>query len=454
MYEGTPVLANCFAGFRVKQSGGITVLVPVVNGAEVGTTFTPVSGHSYTLRLRLHCVEMQRVMQRYYTMVDGAVEAFGSASGVAAPMDAVFELVDEGAASSTPATVLYDSVTAGGTVASSPATCQFVVANSTQITGSVASVGVTRPGSLWIVSTLPSGAKQTRLIGSAGQGVDCRASYGTLAGSAAAVTFFAGRVPVAGELVTMFYRAEQRSVARLANAASIAAEARGGTSGVARWLGKVLQPAARSSADLESAAQAVLASATSRDAALTGAYVAINPAEDIWPGDVLAITSEGVTTYLLVRKVTAKDGGSVPEVLTYEISFANDWAAEWADGIGLRLSEAIATDIEPPQTAEVSPGHVLANLQQLAVTSLNTTTLSIDTGQVPPAGGGFEVRRSDGPFGVGADGVDLVLRSPVRAFSIPRAAQIEQYFVRMYDASTPPLYSRFSSAVFVNAPVS
>lgn len=454
MYEGTPVLANCFAGFRVRQSAGVTVLVPVVNGAEVGTTFTPLAGHNYTLRLRLHCVEMQRVMQRYYTMVEGVVEGFGSASGVAAPMDVVFELVDEGAASNTPATVLYDSVAAAGTIASSPATCQFVAVNSTQITGSVASVSVTRPGSLWIVSTLPSGAKQTRLIGSAGLGVDCQVSYGTQAGKPGAVTFFAGRVPVAGERVTVFYRGQQRSVARLANAASIAAEARGSTSGVARWLGKVLQPLARSSADLESAAQALLASATSRDAALSGTYVAINPAQDIWPGDVLAVTSEGVTTSLLVRKVTAKNGGAVPEVLTYEISFANDWAAEWADGIGLSLSEAIATDIALPQTAETSPGQVLANLQQLTVTSLNTTTISLDMGQTPPTGGGFEVRRSDGPFGVNADNVDLVLRSPVRAFSIPRAAQVEQYFIRMYDTSTPPLYSRFSSAVFVNAPVS
>ena len=48
MYQGTPVLANCFAGFRVRQSvsgtGGVTVLVPVVNGVEVGTVFTPLAG--------------------------------------------------------------------------------------------------------------------------------------------------------------------------------------------------------------------------------------------------------------------------------------------------------------------------------------------------------------------------------------------------------------------------
>ncbi len=97
---------------------------------------------------------------------------------------------------------------------------------------------------------------------------------------------------------------------------------------------------------------------------------------------------------------------------------------------------------------------MLANLQQLAVTSLTETALQVDAGTAPPAGGGFEVRRRDWEFGPAVDTVDLVLRSPVRSFTIPRAAQVERFYVRMYDGSTPPIYSRFSSAVFVNAPFS
>lgn len=453
-YQGTPVLANCFAGFRVRQSSGTTVLVPVVNGAEVGTVFTPVAGHSYTLRLRLHCVETQRVMQPHYCMVDGVVQSFGAANGVTAPMDFVFELVDEGTASNTPAMVLYDSVAVGGTIANSPATCEFVVVNATQIFGSIASISVTRSGTMWVVSTLPSGVLQTRLIGVAGQGVDCIASYGTQTGTPGKVTFFAGRVPLAGERVTVYYRSERRAIARLASAASIAAETSNNTPGTSRWLGKVLQPVARSSADCESAAEAILAISTSRSAALSGSYTAINPSQDIWPGDVLAITSNGITSSLLVRSVVAKDMGAQPEVIEYAVKFANDWAGEWADGIGLKLSEDIATNAWLPPVAASAPAQVLANLQQLSVTSLTTTTLQIDAGTNPPAGGGFEVRRSDWFFGVGVDAADLVMRSPVRAFSIPRAAQLEQYYIRMYDASMPPVYSRFSSAVFINAPVS
>jgi len=462
LYAGPIQLASCFAGFRVRQSssqtGGVTVLVPVLNGAEVGIMFTPLAGHTYTLRLRLHSVEMQRVMQRYYCMVDGVVQGFGDLNGVSAPCDVVFELVDEGTSSNTPATVLYDGAAATGTLSGSPANCSFAVVNSTQIFGSIRSVNVTRTGSAWVVNTLTNGTKQTRLIGAAGEGVDCEVSYGTSAGTPGKVTFLAGRVPVVGEVVTVQYRNQQRSVARMANAASVAAEAQAGAagniSGTSRWLGKVLKPVARSSADCEAAAQALLAFATSRTAAIAGSYSTVNPSADIWPGDVLAVTSDGVTSSLLVRSVEIKDGNAVPEIRTYAIKFANDWATEWADGLGLKLSEAIATNTVLPATAEDAPAQVLANLQQLSVTSVNGSEVQIDAGCDPPNGGGFEVRRRDWNFGEDVDTADLVLRSSVRNFSIPRAAQVERYYVRMYDANSPALYSRFSSAVFLNVPLS
>jgi hypothetical protein len=147
--------------------------------------------------------------------------------------------------------------------------------------------------------------------------------------------------------------------------------------------------------------------------------------------------------------VDIADGAASPEVLTYRIAFANDWA----EGLGMKLSEAIAADALLPQTALSAPGNVLANLQQLQLVSATETALQVDAGTDPPAGGGFEVRRRDGDFGPGVD-QDLVLRSPVRSFSIPREGQVERYYVRMYDGSTPPVYSRFSSAVFTDLPVS
>jgi hypothetical protein len=440
LYKGATQSANCFVGYNVRQSGGATVVTPLVNGAEVGTVFTLLEGHVYTLRIRLHCVETQRVLQTYYAMVDGVVQAFGGGLATA-PMDVVFELQDLGVSSNTPATVLYD-----GSVVSSPASCSFVAVNSLQLFGSIGYCRVTQTGSAWVVSTLPSGVKTTRLVGVAGEGVDCTVS------TTGKVTFLAGRVPIAGELVTVTYRGQQRAVARLEDAASVAAEAAGGVPGTAQWLGKVLKPAARSSVDCESAARAVLSFSASRAAAAAGTYAAVNPV-DVWPGDVLAMTSGEQTMNVVVRRVDIVDGMACPEVLTYRMAFANDWA----EGLGLTLSEAIAVDALLPQTglSSTTPigGNVLANLQQLQVVSATGTALQVDAGMAPPAGGGFEVRRRDGDFGPGVD-QDLVLRSPVRSFSIPREGQVEHYYVRMYDGSTPPVYSRFSSAVFTDLPVS
>ncbi len=437
LYRGDIARVNCVAGYNVRTTGGATIVSPFVNGAEVGTAFTLLSGHTYTLRVRVHSVEPQRMLQTYYAMVDGALQGFGGGE-VASPVSLVFELQDLGASSNTPATVLYD-----GVITSAPGSCAFAAVNSVALSGSIGYCCITQAGSAWIVSTAPSGVKQTRLIGAAGEGADCKIS------ATGRVTFFSGRVPVAGELITATYRNRRRAVARLEDTASVAAETATGFPGTGCWQGKVTQPPARSTMDCESAAQAVLRFATSRAAAVSGTYVTINPAADIWPGDVLAFSADDQTTNVLVRKVTIEDGHALPELLTFHIAFANDWA----EALGAKLSEQIAADALVPVVAAAAPARVLANLQQLQIVSATGTALQMDAGVDPPAEGGFEVRRADWNFGPGID-QDLVLRSPVRSFSIPREAQVERYYVRMYDGSTPPVYSRFSSAVFTNLPVS
>ncbi len=164
------------------------MVVPFVNGAEVGTVSRCWTGTCYTLRIRLHCVEMQRVLQTYYAMVDGAVESFGGGL-VSAPMAVVFELQDLGLRR-----IRRRRCCMTGALSSSPASCSFVAVNSVQLFGSMGYCRVTQTGSAWVVSTLPSGAKMTRLIGVAGEGVDCKVS------AAGKVTFFSGRVPVAENL--------------------------------------------------------------------------------------------------------------------------------------------------------------------------------------------------------------------------------------------------------------
>lgn|GEM_PF-2136160 len=258
-------------------------------------------------------------------------------------------------------------------------------------------------------------------------------------------------VPVAGEVVSVFYRVPARSRARLASTTSIASEGSDGLPGVARWLGKIEQPLTRSSADCENAAAAMLVFSTNPTATWSGNYTGVNlqMGADVWPGDVLSLPQpSGAALDVIVRTIKIICRANGPEVMEYTVAFANDWA----EGLSLKLSESISTDVILPQSAESAPGGVLSNLQQLQVSSISTTAIGINAGVAPPSGGGFEVRRRDWDFGAGVD-QDLVLRSPVQNFTIPRAAQVEQYFIRMYDGSNPPVYSRFSSAVFTNVPV-
>lgn len=171
----------------------------------------------------------------------------------------------------------------------------------------------------------------------------------------------------------------------------------------------------------------------------------------MWPGDVLAITfpSGGLTANLIVRSVRLEIGSGFPETAKYVIQFANDWAEE----LSMKLSTAVPTDAWiPPLALPTSPAPsvaVLGNLIGLTPGVVSGISIPIAVGQNAPTGGGFEVRRTDWAFRPGSD-PDLVLRSPVPNFTIPREGPIEQYYIRMYDASTPPVYSRYSSAVFVN----
>jgi hypothetical protein len=103
----------------------------------------------------------------------------------------------------------------------------------------------------------------------------------------------------------------------------------------------------------------------------------------------------------------------------------------------------------------ISSGQVgtttLPPLTTAAVTQVSSTTASLDAGAAPVAGGGIEVRWSD--FGWGAsDDQNLAGRFTTQTFTLPRLAKTEDYYLRQYDASTPPKYSRFSAALHIDYP--
>lgn len=438
IYNGYISAATCIAGFQISLSNGASAIAPLVGGSVAGPTFTPVSGHQYTLRLRFYSNENQRISQYYYYQGPSGIDSTGGHILPAAG-SLVLEVQDTSDGVAGAVTVLYS--------ASFPQFTGLAIyapLNSIDLACSIGNVTVTHGGPTWVMSTPPGGTPVVRRLGTTAQGADCKiADEGKL-------TFYAASTPKLDELIAVSYRTRHRAVARVASAASIAAESAGGVPGTSVWAGRVSSPLCRSTLDCYNAAQALVAVATNRAAAWSGHYTGWNMEQtaDVWPGDVLVLesASAGLDASVVVRAVQIDFSSAAPELTRYTVQFAN----EWAEDLAIKTSTTIPEDVWLPTTPQATAP--LANLNTLAVSLINGSQINVSAGVSAPSGGGFEVRRRDWAFGPGTD-VDLVLRSPVPNFIIPREAVTEQYYVRMYDAATPPNYSPFSAAIFVNLPL-
>jgi len=438
LYGGDINTADCLAGFQVSQVNGGTSISPLIAGFAAGSSFSPLAGHMYTLRLRMYAKEMQRVLQSYYSLGNDGTELWGS-KATPCGVNLVLEIQDTTNGVNQMPVVLYD-----GSMAITPSICTFGLLNSTNLICSTRSVDMTQEGPVWVTSIPPGGSMMTRRIGTTAQGADCKIER------TGKLRFYATSVPQAGEQVFVSYRTMRRGAARVANTVAASSQNSSQLPSTARWIGTVTSPEAMSSADCENAASALLSLSSSRAAAWKGTYTGWNMEVqgDIWPGDLLAVTAESanMSANLVVRSVGIDVACSSPQMNKYTIHFANDWA----DALAIKTSSAVPADVWLPlQPQTVEP---LTNLLTFSASSISASTIQVNAGVTPPSGGGFEVRRRDWSFGAGTDS-DLVLRSPVSSFTIPREAAMERYYVRMYDGSTPPNYSRFSSAIFVNVPL-
>jgi hypothetical protein len=442
LYSGTVGIANCVAGFRVRTNGTNTIVVPLVNGNEVGTAYTLQPGHSYILRMHVHSPELQRMLNSYFSYGAGGPTVYGGGT-VASPLQMLFEVQDMALLPYTNigSTILYD-----GSTPTSPAIATFACVNSSNLQGNIGYFKITQPGTMWIVSTPSGGTPFTRRIGLANQGADCNVLRDGF------VHFYKLATPQPGEMLAVTYRVAAPSVARMATAQG---EGNGGTGApaVSQWVGHVVRPPARNSVDCENACQALLNFSADPSAGWKGEYSNYNlqNTQDIWPGDALnfASPSTGFDAAVIVRSVEIKSTSSNPEVLNYAIRFANDWA----ETIAIEMSDAVSPNAILPTEPELSAGNYLENLNSLQVTAITSSAINVSTNAAPPTNGGFEVRSIDNTFGANSH-EGLVLRSTAANFTITRSADQEQFFVRMYDGSNPPVYSRLSAAILTNVSTS
>ena len=103
-------------------------------------------------------------------------------------------------------------------------------------------------------------------------------------------------------------------------------------------------------------------------------------------------------------------------------------------------------------TTSTAGSTFIADLPAAEVTIVTSTTVSIDAGVAPPSGGGFEVRRNDFGWGQEYDR-NLVGRFTTQAFTVTRLTRVVDFYVRQYDNSSPPKYSRYSTALHVDRPL-
>ncbi|HZC25222.1 MAG TPA: hypothetical protein VE866_17950 [Candidatus Binatia bacterium] len=345
-----------------------------------------------------------------------------------------------------PATVLFDDV-----VGNAPAFCTYALVNAANLQCSIAYTYAAHISLAMVRTALPDSPYSTKLVESLSDGGQCR-----IAGSTT-LDFYPQYVPALNTLIVASYRGAGRAVAEIANRAGIAELARENDDGVRGLVRTMRSPSARTQVDCENAALAILDDAG--ETAWKGTYETWSDflpgtAEDIFPGDGVGINvpSQNAGFSAIVRTVNIQWADPAGDRGNYTIEFANDWASPLA----MQDEEGAVTiplhDLPPRLSTEQVGAYYLASLTDAQVTSISSTTVEFDVGLVLANGLGVEVRMHDYGWGPGNDR-NLVGRYNTQTFSVSRMARTQNYFLRLYDSSSPPRYSRYAAALHVDYPL-
>jgi hypothetical protein len=209
--------------------------------------------------------------------------------------------------------------------------------------------------------------------------------------------------------------------------------------------------------DCENAALAILDDATGT--AWSGVYETWSDflpgaAADIFPGDAIVVNvpSRGAAFTAIVREVGIQIADPADDRGFYTIGFANDLGAP----LGIEYvasAKIISLQDMPPllQTTQVGAYYQI-DLTEAQITAVTSTTVQVDAGMAPASGFGIEVRENDYGWGQANDR-NLLGRFSTETFNLPRLAETQDYFLRLYDSSSPPKYSRYSAALHVDYPL-
>jgi len=449
LYAGEISSAGCVAGFQVTPNGTQSNLQALVNGSPEGPVVTTTAGHRYLMTTYVYSDEVFRSGQTYHSSAHPAGAGVGGAA-VDADVRVVLEIQDinpsDPATMVAPAMVLYDGVIAGAR-----GFCNYAPVNATNMQCNIAYTYVTHISVAEVRMALPNSDYVTELVGSLTDGGTCSIVSPTT------LDFYPQYVPPLNTLIVASYRGVGRAVAEVANEGNIAKLANGTDDGVRGVVRMLKAPSARTQADCENAALAILDDAT--EAAWTGTYETWSDflpggAADIFPGDAIAVDvpSQGADFEAVVRRVGIEILDPHGDRGMYTIEFANDAAAP------LAYEDAASTTPVPLQdrpcrlTTDQVGDSYLASLTDAQISEVTSTSAQVDTGMAPQSGWGIEVRTHDFGWGMANDR-NLIGRFGAQTFTLPRFGRTQNYFLRLYDNSTPPRYSRYAAALHVDYPL-
>jgi hypothetical protein len=449
LYAGPISASGCLAGFQISPSSGNSTIQALINGAVTGTPMTTTPGHQYFFTTYLYSMEVYRTGETYHSSLHPAGSGWGGAA-VTADVRFVLEMQDIDPSNPetlvAPATVLYDDV-----IDSAPGFCTYALVNSTSMQCSIAYTYTAHISLAEVRTALPSADYVTELVGALSDGAECEIT------SDPSLDFYPEYVPALNQLIVASYRGSGRSVALVQNAASVASLQNGADDGTRGSVRVAKTPGARTDVDCENAALAILDDSTGT--AWSGTYATWSDflpsaAEDIFPGDaiVLNVPSRGANFTAIVREVQIQIADPADDRGFYTIVFANDLATPLAIEYGGNAVTIELQDMPTLQETTQVGSYYQANLTEAQVTSVTSTTVEVDAGMAPPSGYGIEVRQNDYGWGQANDR-NLIGRFNTQTFSLARLAEVQDYFMRLYDNSSPPNYSRYSAALHVDYPL-
>lgn len=449
LYAGAISSAGCLAGFQVTPSSTGSTIQALISGSVTGPVIATTPGHQYFFTTYLYSMEVYRLGETYHSSLHPAGSGWGGAA-VTADVRFVLEVQDidpsNPATLVAPATVLYDDV-----IASAPGFCTYVLVNAANMQCSVAYTYVAHTSLAEVRTALPSANYVTQLVGALSDGAACEIT------SDPSLDFYPQYVPALNQLIVASYRGAGRAVAQVENEASVLSLQNGTDDGTRGSVRVAKMPAARTDVDCENAALAILDDATGT--AWSGIYETWSDflpgaADDIFPGDAITVNvpSRGASFVAIVRQVEMQVADPADDRSFYTIGFANDLASLLALEYAASATTIALQDMPPLlQTAQVG-AYYQTDLTEAQITAVTSTTVEVDAGMAPPSGCGIEVRENDYGWGQANDR-NLLGRFSTETFSLARLAETQDYFLRLYDSSSPPKYSRYSAALHVDYPL-